>query len=149
MNIWDIVKPEFSKTENWGNPDKINGVLLLLLQRIRNRVGYKMHINNAFRVEDTKSQHPRGNAVDFYFEGLNFLEACYRVSNVIKELQVQNHIGLGIYLDWNKMGFHLDVRGERARWSRVEGKYVSIEEGLKILLAQQSIPDSRYNNITF
>jgi hypothetical protein len=149
MDIWERLKPEFSKSENWGNPDKINGLLLILLQIIRKRVGYPIHINNAFRDEKGKSQHPKGNAVDFYFKGLNYLEACYRLEQCLKELQVLNHVGLGIYLDWNTRGFHLDVRGERARWSRIEGEYKTMEEGIKQLLEAQSIPDSRYANLKF
>lgn len=149
MTIWDIVSQEFSRSENWGKPEKMNGMLLLVLQRIRNRVGYPMHINNAFRQEDSKSQHPRGNAVDFYFKGLPYLEACVRLEQAIKELQIENHIGLGIYLDWNIRGFHLDVRGERARWSRIDGKYKTMEEGIKALLAEQTMPDPRYAKLSF
>lgn len=148
LTIWDIVT-EFKKTENWGKPDKVNGLLILLLQRIRNRVGCPMHINNAFRDETGTSQHPRGNAVDFYFTGISYLEACVRLEQSLKELQVQNHVGLGIYLDWNIRGFHLDVRGERARWSRIDGKYKSMAEGIKELLAEQTMQDPRFAKLTF
>lgn len=35
--IWNKLK-NFKKTENWGNPDKMNGSLLLLLDEITSRV---------------------------------------------------------------------------------------------------------------
>lgn len=148
MNIWEIVSPEFSKDENWGQPDKINGLLLLFLQRLRNRVGAPFHVNNAFRTGKT-GEHPRGNAVDGYFKSLTFLEQMYRVEKAIKELQVENHIGLGIYLDWNVPGFHFDVRGERARWCRIDGKYLPIKDGIDMARANQIIKDTRYDSITF
>lgn len=149
MTIWDIVGGTFKKTENWGKPEKMNGALLLVLERIRNRVGCKMHINNGYRKEEGTSQHPKGNAVDFYFEGISYLEACVRLEQAIKELQLENHIGLGIYLDWKIRGFHLDVRGERARWSRIDGKYKSMAEGIKELLAEQTMQDPRYAKLSF
>lgn len=148
MTIWDIVGGTFKKTENWGKPEKINGALLLVLERIRNRVGAPMHINNSYRP-DGEGQHPKGNAVDFYFKGISYLEACVRLEQAIKELQLENHIGLGIYLDWNIRGFHLDVRGERARWSRIDGKYESMAKGIKELLAEQTIPDPRFAKLSF
>lgn len=39
--------------------------------------------------------------------------------------------GIGVYPDGNNRFLHLDVRGVKARWGRIRGKYVSIEEALE------------------
>lgn len=148
MTIWEIISANFGKNENWGKSEKLNGALLMVMFHIRQHIGKPIKINNAYR--DSKgSQHSEGNAVDFIVLGVSFLEACYLVDKAIKDLQLQDHIGLGIYLDWNTRGFHLDVRGKRARWSRISGKYLTVEEGLKQLFKEEKVIDIRYNQITF
>ena len=130
--IWKILEPYFSKNENWGNPEKLNGFLLLLLYQIRLEVSNKIIIHNAYAENGhTKnSQHYIGNAVDFHVQGIQFGEAIRLVHKTLKGLQIENKVGLGIYPQWVNPGFHLDVRGYKARWSKIDGNYVSFDAGL-------------------
>jgi len=119
----------FTPYENWGDASKVNGTLLLLLQEIRAYVGKSFVIHNAYEKggHSEKSQHYIGNAVDFHIEGISFLNAIEEIEEAIRFYQVEDHIGLGIYPDWYNPGFHLDVRGTKARWGRVGSTYVSYE----------------------
>jgi hypothetical protein len=47
-----------------------------------------------------------------------------------QQVPLEEICGLGIYPDWAHPGFHLDLRGYKARWGRVEGSYVAYEEAL-------------------
>ena len=40
----------------------------------------------------------------------------------LNDLQVAEKVGFGIYPDWNSPGFHLDARGEWARWGYIGDK---------------------------
>ena len=80
-------------------------------------------------------------ALDYYFEG--YPSKCRpKIRKYIKDLYDQivfldnlpglaNLIGFGIYPE--NFIYHLDTRGKKARWSRVKGKYVSIQEGVAVL----------------
>lgn len=130
-NIWDIVKKYFNKNENWGDPEKINGLLLLTLFNIRDIIGVPFHINCAYELNghEKNSQHGLGNAVDGYFDGLDIKFQIIKLEQVFKLLQIEDKIGFGFYLDWHTPGIHLDVRGSKARWCRVAGQYIRYEEG--------------------
>lgn len=144
MTIWNIIR-NFKKTENWGNADKMNGLLLFLLDKITERVkdyywdNHKrtvfcnIHCGYELNGHAAASEHKRGNAVDFHFSNASALK-CYEIMmEVLQEFQAVDHVGVGIYPDWINPGFHLDVRGEKARWSQVTGKYVDIKRGLDLL----------------
>ena len=139
--IWDSLK-YFTKNEKWGDPDKMNPALLLLLDRLRETIGKPFVIHCGYESDghSTASQHYKGNAVDFHIEGLPLTEANRLLLAALHTIQIagrQAHevCGLGIYPDWNNPGFHLDVRGYSARWGAVkkEGKqvYISYNEALK------------------
>lgn len=122
--------PNFSVQESWGHPAKMNGALLLTLQALRTYIDKPFVIHCAY---DTKghsesSQHYIGNAVDFHIVGLTFAEAILEIEEAITYLQLRDFIGLGIYPDWNSPGFHLDLRGTKARWGRLgASNYVAYE----------------------
>jgi uncharacterized protein YcbK (DUF882 family) len=105
-----------------GNFHKVNGLLLLLLDALREEIGCPFVIHCAYETSghSPKSQHYLGNAVDFHIEGLPFLEAMGRMERALENLQVSDRVGLGIYPHWLHPGFHLDVRGLRARWGRFD-----------------------------
>jgi len=123
----------FSPNENWGDPFMMNGLLLLLLDAIRGRWGKPFVIHCGYETSGhaSKSQHYVGNAVDFHIKDeLPFYAQVEKMEQILAELQVADKVGLGIYPDWAHPGFHLDVRGTRARWGRIGGKYVSFKEAL-------------------
>lgn len=114
-----------------GNFHKVNGLLLLLLDALREEIGYPFVIHCAYETSghSPKSQHYIGNAVDFHIEGLPFPEAVIRMEEALERLQVADRVGLGLYPCWYNPGFHLDVRndGKRARWGRIKGDYLSYD----------------------
>jgi len=139
MSIWSYLK-HFSPRENWGDPKKISGTLLLVLDTIRERIGWPIVIHCAYETEghNPNGYHPRGMAADFHFD-INY-PFYYQVGTLLKilaELQMTNSIGLGVYPDWYHPGFHLDVRGYYARWGRIGKRYVSWDEVMNELKRRQ------------
>ena len=130
FEIWDTLK-HFNKNEAWGKPQKINGLLLLLLDKIRDLSGWPIIIHCGTQGHHVRhSQHFKGNAVDFHFETeVSLKEQVVRLLEILDILQVGNRVGLGVY----RWGFHLDVRGTKARWGRIGKDYISFEEAVKYL----------------
>lgn len=131
MSIWNYVK-HFKRTENWGDPDKISGQLLLTLDAIRERIGWPIVIHCAYATDghSPHSYHYRGMAADFHFDiNYPFYFQTGTLLKILAELQFTRFVGLGVYPDWINPGFHIDVRGYYARWGRIgKDKYVSWEE---------------------
>jgi uncharacterized protein YcbK (DUF882 family) len=133
MRIWKLLN-NFTKNENWGASEKMNPVLLLLLDKLRDKVGHIIRINCGYSTDGhaIKSQHYLGNAVDFVVVGTLFDQADRLLQEALLELKVEDEVGLGCYPFWNTPGFHLDIRGERARWGRnAKGEYVSYDCAIK------------------
>lgn len=68
-----------------------------------------------------------GRAADVQVPGLNLRE-MYQLALQVPAFK---NGGIGIYPDKTNRFMHLDVRGVAARWGKVGGKYVSIEEALR------------------
>jgi len=148
MTIWNKLK-HFKPSENWGNPEKINGLLLLLLDEITDRVKKAakeeeeaaicvIHCAYDKRGHAANSQHYKGNAVDFSIRGGFSAKKSHQIIlQTLKDWQLEDKVGLGVYPDWFNQGFHLDVRGEKARWVEHLGKYhyddLHIQQYLKLL----------------
>jgi uncharacterized protein YcbK (DUF882 family) len=116
--IWDRLR-HFSPQENWGDPEKMNGALLWLLDEVREHFGCPVVIHCGYDEAGhaVNSQHYLGNAVDFHFvTEMPFSQQYQELENFLFGLQLHNHVGLGVYPQWNRPGFHLDVRGIQARW---------------------------------
>lgn len=141
MSVWNNLR-YFRPSENWGEHSKMNPMLLILLDKVRDMIGTSIHINCGYELtgHEPNSQHGYGNAVDFHVKNMSHREANRRILAALDVIQIAGKcasdvVGLGIYPDWNTPGFHLDVRGYKARWGAVkkEGKqvYVSYDEALK------------------
>lgn len=137
MNIFNNLK-HFNINEKWGNPNKINPLLLIILDELRQRIGKKFIIHCAYEQDghSENSQHYKGNAVDFHIANCQFSIACGLMFEALHSIKIgekylSDVCGIGIYPDWNNKGFHLDVRGYPASWGRVSGEYISLEEALK------------------
>ncbi|MBN1830274.1 MAG: DUF882 domain-containing protein [Deltaproteobacteria bacterium] len=129
MDIWNTLR-HFKRTERWGDPDMMNGLLLLLLDEIRNRIDASIIIHCGFSTTGhvKKSQHYAGNAADFHIiNSRPFYQQVRHIEEILAELQVDDCVGLGIYPDGNTPYFHLDVRGSQARWGYLYGAYCSYE----------------------
>lgn len=128
--IWKHIK-HFTPHENWGDHTKVNGLLLLLMDAIRHLWGMRFVIHCACDLSghSTKSYHYTGDANDFHIKDVvPFYFQTEQMERTLEDLQVADRVGLGIYPDWHNPGFHLDVRGVRARWGRIGDKYVGFEE---------------------
>jgi len=118
QSIWQIIEKYFVRKEAWGDPDRMNGLLLLLLFGIRQNIplDFVVHYGTQGR-HSLDSQHPPGNAVDGHFiTSASFYKQILLMEYTLDRLQVADRVGLGIYPAWKIPGFHLDVRGHRARW---------------------------------
>jgi hypothetical protein len=123
--IWDVVK-YFSPREKWGDPSKVSGTLILVMDAVREAYGddpslYSFILHCAYELSghSDNSYHYIGKAADFHIRNKStkelFSTQVFRMVTTLRELQITDFVGLGIYPQWNSPGFHLDVRGERAR----------------------------------
>jgi hypothetical protein len=131
---WGYIK-HFSPRESWGAPDRMNGLLILLLDAVRDLWGdaqFDIHCGFEAGGHAKDSYHKTGAAVDYHIESsLPFLKQIERLEAILKELQVFDKVGLGIYPDWNNPGFHLDVRGSFSRWGRIGVTYVGYADAIE------------------
>lgn len=130
-NIWDKIEPYFLQKEAWGDPKKMSGLLLMLIYDIRYQSGWEMIIHCGTQGKHCEnSYHYKGMAADFHFNppnsSVNFKHQGIFLMEFLTQLQVDNSCGLGIYPEWNNPGFHLDVRGVKARWLKQNGKHIGI-----------------------
>jgi uncharacterized protein YcbK (DUF882 family) len=108
---------------------KIESALIDALEQLRTLAGKEIIVHDAYRcpvhneqaggVND--SEHTRGSAADIAIPGLT-LQQMYELA-----LQVPSFLngGIGAY----DGGFlHVDVRDHKARWARVRGQYVGIQQ---------------------
>lgn len=119
LDIWQVIKPHFNRSEKWGDPDRVDPITLTVLYLVRKEVGVPIIIKLAYEESGhtENSYHYVGKAIDFHINNLPFLVAVDSVERALRRLKLFNFVGLGIYPDWNSPGFHLDTRGHFARWS--------------------------------
>jgi len=145
--IYDITRPYFTEKEAWGDPEKMSGLLLLVLLAIREIVNEPFYIYCGYST----TGHVDGSfhykvpclAVDFGTKS-DIWNAYCDINTTIINLQLEKSIGLGAYPHWKPYpGFHLDIRGWLARWAKLKRSeytkkdddaedYVSIETFVKI-----------------
>jgi uncharacterized protein YcbK (DUF882 family) len=132
--VWDNLK-YFTKNEKWGDSERMNPALLILLDKLREKAGNPFVIHCGFEQtgHTAQSRHYTGDAADFHMEGLSFFNAVELVLKSLHEVKIAGqvaavYVGLGIYPDWSTPGFHLDFRGYYARWGRLGGEYISFEK---------------------
>ena len=82
--------------------------------------GYRCARHNAEVGGVPHSEHTLGLAADIHLPGLS-LQQMYEAASSVVEFAAG---GIGVY-DGNFL--HVDVRDHRARWARVNGRYVGIE----------------------
>lgn len=100
------------------------------LEALRDLAAVPIHVHDAYRCEEhnkaiggvPKSQHPMGLAADIDIQGKT-LKEMYELA-----LRVPAFANGGIGLYDGQPFIHVDVREGKARWARVNGKYVGIEE---------------------
>ena len=156
MTIWDKLN-HFKQygNDHWGNSDKMNPMLLLMLDQLRDAYGSPFVVFEGFTTtwHSPGSMHYLGSAVDFYIkDDLDFYSQITRICALLAEVRMfcvgwQNSrccwvtaseiTGLGIYPDNRIPSFHLDIRGKAARWGRANGKYVGFKQAIEYTRAKQ------------
>jgi uncharacterized protein YcbK (DUF882 family) len=123
-NIFQYLK-YFTRDEAWGDPDKMDHLLLYTLDDLREYVKKPIHVHCGFESRGTGGFHPLGLAVDLHIENASLweqFEAAIRFP----------FRGIGVYPRWNSPGLHLDMRplpsgSPRALWACVKpGVYVDV-----------------------
>ena len=118
----------FKKSENWGDPDKMNPLLIYSLDALRELAGSVIIVNSGYRPNDPGSTHGNGDAADIVITGLSVIDQFLLAE------KTRLFSGIGMYPFWNRPGLHLDVRPLRAnqhgpRWGRnAAGVYVELDE---------------------
>ncbi len=118
---------------------KIDEDLLEALEGIHDILDTPLHVLSGYRCEkhnkevggEKNSQHCLGKAADIRVTPEITLQFFYKTAN-----ELQRFGGIGVYPAGagQLRGFlHLDVRSGLHRWSRLNGKYLSIKEGLDFL----------------
>jgi uncharacterized protein YcbK (DUF882 family) len=108
---------------------QISERLIDALEDLRKKAGVPVLVHAGYRCPShnlqvgsvPNSQHTLGLAADLHLAGFA-LQAMYELAAQVPAFADG---GIGAY-DSNFL--HVDVRGHRARWARVRGKYVGIEE---------------------
>jgi uncharacterized protein YcbK (DUF882 family) len=99
------------------------------LEALRTLAGAPVVINAGYRCPQhnqevggvPNSEHTRGLAADIRLPGLS-LQRMYELALEVPQFA---RGGVGAY---DSDFLHVDVRGQRARWARVHGKYVGIQQ---------------------
>ncbi len=123
--IWDYLKYFKPDPNKWGDPSKMDGSLLLTMDALRAECSMPIVINCGYATSGhaKHSYHYKGMACDWHFLLVpktvdDFKDQVKLVLEACELLQIDQFIGLGIYPYWHRPGFHLDVRGFKARWVR-------------------------------
>jgi hypothetical protein len=134
--IWTFIK-NFKPSENWGQPNKISGILLFVIDAVRSLLGLPIMLTDYPACPETNSGHSPhsyhylGMALDAYIGRGSFtvLEVLRNFTSILEiDLQIHNY-GLGYYPFWTKypngIGIHFDVREKQTFWiSPKAGEYI-------------------------
>lgn len=132
-----MLSPHFTKRElacRHCGDCKVDPQLVEALEQLRAIVGRPLIVTSAYRCEEhnkavggeRSSYHVRGLAADVLVPKDMSLFDFYQAALLVPAFA---NGGIGVYP--KERFLHLDVRGVKARWARVQGKYVGIEEGFK------------------
>lgn len=109
-----------------------------LIDRVASAVDGKAKVVIHCLFESTghvsKSQHYLGKACDFHIvptTKMSYVDQIELIEEVFENFGITEKIGLGIYPTWNNKGFHVDVRGYKARWGYLGKDAVSFTDALK------------------
>ena len=135
MINWNTIKyftrKEFDDPNHPGSGDLIDGILLMMLDRLRRLTRWPKHphasvggcvdIDGSWDHADDSFHLKRMGcmACDFHFESDAPLREQY---NYVCRMGFS---GIGTYYDWHNIGFHVDRRPiERTQhWTRIDGIY--------------------------
>lgn len=117
-----------------------------------------------------KSLHhgPHCTAADFYFDDYSgtieemanqYVNNLYQMVKFLEKVPfLLKNMGIGIYLPfkkkdgkWSSNGLilHVDSRGRPSRWSRIDGAYYSVTEGIKRFREDLGVHHHAYHDLQF
>ena len=110
----------FKKTENWGDPNKINFALLKRLDALRGEIGRCFVTSGTNGTHLPGSQHYLGRAVDFIPIDFNkkIRQGKLHGLDLIFAVRRFPFTGIGLYFFWNYrgqkvIGIHVDNRVQK------------------------------------
>ncbi len=136
MDIWQLVAPQINPADKWGNPREIDPLLLIVFWIVIVESGWAAVVHSGFRAPETgrASQHHKGRAVDYHFASNRPLPIQIDIMLLILDRWgLNDKVGLGIYPTWATPGFHLDIRGEKARWGFIGDDEVGWQQALDFI----------------
>jgi len=109
---------------------EIDPRLVAALEDLRRLAGRPVVVTSAYRCPERNrrvggarnSLHVQGRAADVRIPGLSVREMFALADRV----EAFHQGGIGVYPD--EVFIHVDVRGKKARWARMDGRYVGLEE---------------------
>jgi len=134
----------FKETEAWGVPAYMDHRIIWLMQNIRSVLPTNcwIKVHKGYSEPGThdakKSKHYDNpcTATDYHVVGCDVLEAEAHIMKYLHNSGMIDFVGIGIYPQWINPGFHTDVRGVRASWSKIDGEYVGYKLGLEHIRKQ-------------
>ena len=106
---WAALKhfQKYGTSDKWGDPDKLDAMLLMKVDDLRDSIGQPIHVTSGYRSGDTK-EHGRGLALDIVCPGISLLDFWI-------EAERYAFPGLGVYSHWHwdgmvTGGLHVDQR---------------------------------------
>jgi hypothetical protein len=132
--IWRLIEAYFKPSgtsDSFGKPAKMSGFVLFAIWALRFCTGWRLSVNHGYKTDGHSkgSQHYKATAIDFHFlTDVPYHEQIEKVERILKDWQLFNFVGLGIYPDANTPFFHIDARGRKARWGFLGGVQVSYKK---------------------
>ena len=122
MTDWDKIK-HFKKTEFSGY-DKMDSRVIETMEKLRVFLNAPIVIHEAYATKGhaNGSKHYLGKAVDFHVKDMRVIDTLWGIETFLEVNDLTNKSGLGMYLDWNSIGFHLDLHAinKKRRWGRIK-----------------------------
>jgi uncharacterized protein YcbK (DUF882 family) len=119
------------KCSHCGSTKGVDIKLIEALQKLRDITGKTITVTSGWRCPNHSlskasptSQHVKGIAADIRIKGLT-VKQMYEAALMVPEFEDG---GIGLYTE---NFIHVDVRDGKARWSRINGVYTSIEKYLE------------------
>lgn len=131
LTDWMDVKG-FTINEKWGDPYKMDRVLIYRLVALRAFIRSKIYkdanivIHCGYEERKLGGYHPMGMAVDCHCTGISLMDFYLSAERF-------QFGGIGVYPNWNNPGLHLDIRvitqdEPAARWGcKEKEKYVELD----------------------
>ena len=125
---WEKIK-WFGPGENWGNPERMDSLLIFYLDKLREFIGHKIIIHCGTQGNHTELSYHYTipcKATDCHAEGMSLLDFYLAAERF-------DFGGIGVYPTWHFPGLHLDTRpievnSPGARWGRVHNLYTILND---------------------